>query len=302
MWSKLTVSAVDFALNLVITLISTSGLLWVAGASETPHTSKTADELQRQLTEQSKQNADVRQQSREVQSEANRLQRDFGQLQESEQLDLQTEPGRLADILNQARNEKARVEQELRNFLPELDKLRREKLKTEQARREHAETETLLAERLRSQAAVREEIAEIKRQTIPGPAVRISLPPLFSEDRRDVVPVMLSQGTVTPVRSPYYSSRQNGQAQELVLVRWGEAVDRALSPGSDFVRFLDGIDPTRQFVVLGVTADSFETFRTVRKYLKWRGIPLGWEPVLATSVGVYSDPRDPRLTKPGVTN
>ena len=146
----------------------------------------------------------------------------------------------------------------------------------------------------------RERLAEIQRERIQRPIVPINIAPLFSTDARQPVLVLLSQGTVTPVRPPYYSFTRFNNGTQATLSRRGDAVDRALAQGSDFQKLLGEIDTQKQYVFCIVDSSSFATFRAVREELRRREIPLGWDPSEVTGFAFVSGPTSGAVT-PGVT-
>ena len=236
MWgmAKLKVSAMDFALNLIVAMISTSGLLWLGGDSNATDPSM-ADAAKARL-----------------------------------------EGAR--GSLDKLQDEMSRLDEELQRLLLVKRKFEQEKNRSEGLDKEIEELKKKLAEKLCNIGALREEIAKIKRQPIERQLVRIDVTPRFVPDARKPVFILLSQGTVTPVREPYYTFTQSGDVVQASLSRRGDSVDRALANRSDFQKLLGEINLRSQYVFLLVDSSSFETFRAVRAWLEQRKIPFGWEP------------------------
>jgi hypothetical protein len=59
----------------------------------------------------------------------------------------------------------------------------------------------------------------------------------------------------------------------------GETVDRALSPGSEFRRIIDSIEPASTAVTLCVYPDSFPLYRKLRDYMHERDIVVAGRPL-----------------------
>jgi len=302
MWSKLIVSASDFALNLIVAMISTSGLLWLAGTAQTYNPSMSTEEIQKQLDKKAEENGHLRDQGEKAKHEADKLAGEANSKKAPHpDMDASRERGaRAKEAFERSQEEGSRLDEELRRLLLLNDELEREKEQSEQARKESEALRKKLLERSREVNLQREEIAKIKHQIIQRPIVSIDIAPVFSTDARKPVFVLLSQGSVTPVREPYYSITQFSDGEQRTLVRRGDAVDLALSAGSDFQKLLGEINTRTQYVYLLVDSSSFETFRAIREELRGRDISLGWEPTEATTLTFLSN-RDNAGVVPGIT-
>jgi|GEM_PF-3379295 len=114
--------------------------------------------------------------------------------------------------------------------------------------------------------------------------------------------VIISKARITPIEEPYYVEEYDTiSLGDLVLkrlklrfVREGPPASETLEPGSEFGRWLEGIDPHKHYVLMFVTADSFETFRLVRDQLRKRGILCGWQPDPVGNEDIYPRPGGPQ--------
>jgi hypothetical protein len=66
---------------------------------------------------------------------------------------------------------------------------------------------------------------------------------------------------------------------EPVDLRRGETVEQALSPGSEFRRIIDSIEPASTAVTLCVYPDSFPLYRKLRDYMHERDIVVAGRPL-----------------------
>lgn len=125
-------------------------------------------------------------------------------------------------------------------------------------------------------------------------AIKVESTPLANlATRRSPVHVALVDGTVAPLREPFYSitletaPRGEGRFESVMKAsrkRTGESAKESLAAGSAFLKLLDEIDPRNQYVAFLVDSASFESFRSLRDVLRKRGIPLGWEPTRASTI------------------
>jgi len=115
---------------------------------------------------------------------------------------------------------------------------------------------------------------------------------------RKPVYVALANGTVSPVREPFYNKERKiekagkGQFESVVVAstnKRGETVEKALAGGSAFSKTLRDISPGHEYVALLVDSRSFEAFRAVREVLRERGIPFGWEPSVSSRIRFSAD-------------
>jgi len=144
--------------------------------------------------------------------------------------------------------------------------------------------------------ALGEEIASLGREQLIGsrPTIQVERTPLITvRMNRSPVYVALVSSMVTPIGEPYYTLREKvverggGRFETMIeatMKNRGESIDRALSKGSCFYEMLKDIHSKDQYVALFVDSQSFETFRAVRRMLRQRGIPFGWEPCLSPTV------------------
>lgn len=68
------------------------------------------------------------------------------------------------------------------------------------------------------------------------------------------------------------------EVEPVALVR-GETLEKALSPGSDFRRVIDSIEPASTAVTLCVYPDSFRLYRKLRDYMHERDIVVAGRPL-----------------------
>ncbi len=78
---------------------------------------------------------------------------------------------------------------------------------------------------------------------------------------------------------PYTSKSDCSWEVEPVAVERGETLDKALSPGSDFRRIIDSIEPASTAVTLCVYPDSFPLYRKLRNYMHERDIVVAGRPL-----------------------
>lgn len=196
-----------------------------------------------------------------------------------ERSELDEERQKLSDELNRLRKQIEALETQLHNTKEERERIERSKKQLEEmlgrlkeAQKEHRNLEEGIA-------------AEKARQAEQAVVVKIH-PRFVTPDNLERELVVISHSTVTPVNEPYYKAVYSEFSGHRVgigydFVRPGAEVSESLRPGSDFLRWLDTLDPARQFVFIFVDSTSFETFRAVRAELRQRKIPCGWEPYQA---------------------
>jgi predicted RNase H-like nuclease (RuvC/YqgF family) len=140
------------------------------------------------------------------------------------------------------------------------------------------------------QSQIREAAAKAKRAEFERPVVPVETTPIYDvEQTRLPLFVALIEGAVTPVEPPHYEFSQYSNARVATLKQRGDAVDQALAQQSEFVKLIGRVDAKRQFVFLLVDGSSFETFRTVREFLRKRDVPFGWYPVPRSTIVFSND-------------
>jgi hypothetical protein len=251
-----------------------------------------ADELEKRLQDEPSRDTDLqdirashaqllqesdllRQQSEEHAQQLQQAQKRQEQLAE-ERKRLEAERAALAEKLRQLEQTLRDLERKQRASAEEkalIEKLRKELDGLEQKIRENAEIE-----RQRREEVAREKKKPLERQTI-----LVDTQPRFQSERgRKALFVVLSEGTVTPVREPHYSFETDADsATTAMMVQRGGDAGQALAEGSDFMKVLDDLNVKKEYVFLLVDSTSFETFRAVRAELRKRNVDNGWTPTEA---------------------
>lgn len=206
------------------------------------------------------------------------------------------EIARLQAALQQAQRKHSQVDQEQQRLFEELERLKqqisdleaqREKLRYD--RQQIEELKKKLAELLKQLQDAQQRFCDLQNKIAAERArqveggFRVEVHPRVRAPQglqREIV--VIYQTTVTPVCEPYFERifAVVGTSRVPVdrLKRRGPAAAEALRPGSEFMRWIDKLDPQRQYVFLFVDAASFETFRAVRAQLQKGGVMCGWEP------------------------
>src|SRR5438132_1985676 len=86
-------------------------------------------------------------------------------------------------------------------------------------------------------------------------------------------------GNLAPEASGHFRYGLSEWHLEPVALARGEALARALQPGSDFRQIVDGIDPQLTAVTFWVYPDSFDVFRRLRDFLYERDIVVAGRPL-----------------------
>jgi len=303
--SRLVVPAFDFGICVAVMIVGTSGLKWLSSESHAIAYSDSQlqiskDELEDQLSAGDKRREGLGRQWDASHQKAEGLQNeldkaraiapDLGAVQASQD---QAERD-----LERARDEMARLDEELRRLLALQEKLQQEERLSEEVQEKIEEQKKKLKERLTANQGLKDDIALIEAEKIPEQMVQIDATPVVqTETNRNRVFVVLTKSKVTPVKEPFYEIVHFPNGQQMTLVRPGETVDRALAKGSAFMTLVDAINPRRQYIYLLVDSSSAETFRTVRKALRHRNIPFGWEPKNVTTIVLSADGRETTTTK-----
>lgn len=92
--------------------------------------------------------------------------------------------------------------------------------------------------------------------------------------------------TVGPFRMRYLAELEgfppkvalSWEIEPIALIR-GETIERALAPGSEFRRVIDGIEPGSTAVTMCVYPDSFPLYRKLRDYMHERDITVAGRPL-----------------------
>lgn len=291
--SKLIISVFDFFLCVVLVLYGTPCLQWFRaqslissrGSSNADPNEGLKEGLGGKKAEGDKLNEKIEQ--------LVRMRPDIGSLEarrrqlEREQAERQAELSASLAKIRSLQGEQERLERDKE----QTDKDRQE---AERLARELWEKEQEL-ENLRRQ--IREARAKAKRPEFQRPVVPVETTPIYDvEQTRSPMFVALIEGAVTPVQSPHYEFAQYANARVATLKQPGDAVDQALAQESEFVKLIGKVDARRQFLFLLVDNSSFETFRTVREFLRKRDVPFGWYPVPNSTI-VFSN--DENGARPG---
>ncbi len=192
------------------------------------------------------------------------------------------ESARLRNVLENLKNQRAALEQELGSLEPSGG---------------HADDDEEALRRItRENEDLQKHIAALQSE-IHGegrPAIQVESTPLVNlATRRSPVHVALVGGKVAPLREPFYSmtletaARGGGRFESVVKAsrkQAGESVEESLAAGSAFMKLLEEIDARNQYVAFFVDGSSFEAFRSLRDELRKRGIPFGWEPSVASTI------------------
>jgi len=163
-----------------------------------------------------------------------------------------------------------------------------------------------LEERLQK---ARSEIAVLTKKLAEIPAgpggLSEGTPCLVSSKNLEPVFIMITEGRVLPVRDPHFTFekkyyKKDDQIVPVIQVTkagQGEVFSQACKENSVFCKVLDEMNKEKQFVSLLVDSTSFEAYRTVRQFIKKRGLLIGWEPIQSTTLffgqgGIKPDPQD----------
>jgi predicted RNase H-like nuclease (RuvC/YqgF family) len=219
---------------------------------------------------------------------------------------------RVQEELQKARQAIARAKQELDGIVQTLVSLSQEiiQLKQQLAAATHWDKErTALAAALKEReteaqrlekereaqqrklAAVQAALATAGKDTY---SLKSGAPLVRAKTANHRYGVMLSEGKVIPVASPYYTGRRRADGTVVVWPeRAGLTIDEALKPTSLVMREVTTEEFRRDGrVTFLVNADSFATFRALRDELVRRGIDYGWEPVTGTKFGMSATGKD----------
>lgn len=296
---------IDFGLLLVVLTCGMAGLQWLTGSSEATSdehvvASTSPEDLTDQFNATQEELERLRLELERKQADAVRLRKELEQA-EADRPDVDSTRARRGlaeEDLEKLRQSIERLGKELQQLQQEEGDLQQQKKRLEKLREDIAAIEKTLADLTadidrfnRENEKLPQEIARLEKLPLNRSSVVVNFTPEFRSERNlRPVGVALTESTVAPIRTPYYTSSQVGMRIVESRVRMGDTVDQALAAGSDFSNLLNEIDPRKEYVYLYVDSSSFGTFRAVREALDKRKIPWGWEPwegltVIASSSG-----------------
>jgi len=283
----------DFGLLLIVLTCGTAGLQWLTTSSEATTAEQallpaSSEDVANQLHAVEQEFERLRRELDRKRAEAARLRNELEQAEaESPDLDsTQVRRGLAERDLEKLRQDVERLDKELQQFQQQEQDLQQKKARLEKLREDVAGVNKNLAdlrselERLnRGNESLPQEIARLEKLPLNRSSVVVNFTPEFKpEETRRAVGVALTEGTVAPVREPYYTFFQAGMKTLKLRLRKGDTAAEALAAGSDFSKLLNQIDPRNEYIYLYVDSSSFGTFSTIREELEKREIPWGWEP------------------------
>jgi len=109
---------------------------------------------------------------------------------------------------------------------------------------------------------------------------------MATETRKEPVSVELVYNRVVPIDEAHFRIVIDKARGVVELTRRdsgmtpGESVDQIRGHNSVFAKYLQGIDPAKQYLVVLLNNDSFAAFRAVEQLTRDRGSPCGvaWVP------------------------
>lgn len=291
---------IDISLFLMVVLYFPAGFGWLndetiaEGAQGEPAT-LSRKEVKRQLDQFAYENEQLQRELDLKLAQASELEQELAQTKRSSYYGQETfEAAEAARLQTEKKtkelNNKINDKQKLLEIL-EKERIALEKLLHQL--RDIDKEKAQLAQQLRKlevrSIGLKEKVAEARRKQLEGRTIHVQSTPLVNlNTERSPAYVALLKATVVPVAEPYYTfsqlivPRSNGDFELVSKVSrngsTGESVDEALIEGSDFLNFLEKIDPRKDFVAMLVDSSSFETFRAVRELLRNRGVAFGWLP------------------------
>ncbi|MCS7304958.1 MAG: hypothetical protein NZ602_07610 [Thermoguttaceae bacterium] len=210
-------------------------------------------------------------------------------LEKSRPADAQTQKRReeLQRLLEELQREIVQAEEQLKRLCytkEQLEKINQLKKAIEQLRRQ-------LDEAQKKGGALNEQIARLEAKLRENALVIKVHPRARHPEGMQPYGVIVHQGTLTPIKPPYYEGfRILGGKILIRFVRSGPSASDAFQPGSEFLQWINSIDPKKEYVVFLVAPDSFDTFRVAREELRKRNIACGWEPHEEGNGNVLIDP------------
>ena len=140
------------------------------------------------------------------------------------------------------------------------------------------------------QRLVKEKQAELERLRIEYEKAK----PMFSADQTSAPVVVKSSkdqewigligNRVMPIDEKHYSkkTRRSGRVVQITFTpkSRGESLEEMVRPGSEFLKLLNGINPTKELLAFYVDKNSFAMFREIRTIARKQGIETAWFPDL----------------------
>jgi hypothetical protein len=130
--------------------------------------------------------------------------------------------------------------------------------------------------------------AELQRIKLPENLPRDEVSKLSgaaSPQNKLPIPVELIHDQIAPVTKEFFKFPSTTKAEYIVTrIRRGETIEEASQPDSAFATFLTKVHPKKQYLLLLVNPDSFDSFYAVREMALRAGLEISWQP-LNTSDG-----------------
>jgi hypothetical protein len=94
------------------------------------------------------------------------------------------------------------------------------------------------------------------------------------------VPVELIHSQIAPLTRDFFKFYMSGRrpTYSATRSRRGETIEEAGKPDSLFGKFLSKLNPKREYLLLLVNADSFDSFYAVRELAMRAGVEVSWQP------------------------
>ena len=296
----------DLALLLMLMLFGLSGLGKLTAKTDLPpggvsHPQLTWDEMEHQLAAMTKQNEGLQERLEKKEAEASRLDKELvrAKAHKSGNHEAKAMLATAREMVRKLRNEVEHQKRVLRDLQRRSNELKKGEALVRNMHRDLERQTAILRQFEEQNKALSEEIARVQRDRLKEQVIRVESTPLISlMTNRKPVYVALANGTVSPIRKPFYNMQHKiekagkGQFERVVVAstnRRGETVEMAFTGGSAFSKALRDINPGHEYVALLVDSRSFETFRAVREVLRKRGIPFGWEPSVSSRIRFSAD-------------
>ena len=186
---------------------------------------------------------------------------------------------RLEEEQKQLEQQLQELEAKLHELLKRQRDLDEEKDRIKRFQEEISRIEKQLEEANEANANLREQIARASKPVVPRSYLIEMTPRISDRGNRNAEFVLLNQGTVTPVRKPYYAITEHDNGLTIASLSYrGDNAAKSIANGSDFDKLLDNINRRSEYVFFVVDDESYETFRTVRAECQRRKIDCGWDP------------------------
>lgn len=174
------------------------------------------------------------------------------------------------------------LEGEARRLEQELDRARADAGSAAQAQgplqREIQEVSRVLKEK---RSLIDDLQAQLQRSGLPGTGTEATGWVMTRSAKRPAW-VEVVNNRVIPVDGDHYSTQTvltiAGPAVVYTRRSTGETLEEARQPGSALMRFLKRQDPNKVFIACNVYADSFHTYRELRRFLRGLNYEVGWDP------------------------